>query len=299
MAPDPRPDRPTSHLYLWLVVLSVALLVGAAAALLSGAVSPDGPGASSTGPGAATYVAWGIVAIGLGYLGATIYDRIRNGSMPVPTRIVVTILVVVALLIGFVVLSHFVATTQWGAGSGPTSGTSGPNQSLPFNDSQNSTSNFTSVGFANLGLPGWAFYALIAVVTAIVGLLVMRAALRTRIPDEPVEADRDAVRAALRTAFDALDDLTADPREVLIALYAQLLRRLAPVAQDLDTSTAEEIRRDHLVRLGVRARSAAEITRLFELARYSSHPIGSDDAQRARTAFREALDDLDRAGKRP
>ena len=297
MAPAPRPDRPTSHLYLWLVVLGVALLVGAAAALLSGAAGANGPGSSSNSPGVATYVAWAIVAIGLAYLGATIYDRVRNGSMPVPTRIVVTILVVIALLIGFVLLSHFVATTQWGTGTSPSPGSGNQNQSLPFNDSQNSTGNFTAAA-PSVNVPAWAFYALIAVVAAIVGLAAMRVALRTRDPELP-DTDRDAVRAALRTAFDALDSDTADPREVLIALYAQLLVRLAPVAQDLDTSTAEEIRRDHLVRLGVRARSAAEITRLFELARYSSHPIGSDDAQRARAAFREALDDLDRAGKRP
>jgi hypothetical protein len=36
------------------------------------------------------------------------------------------------------------------------------------------------------------------------------------------------------------------------------------------------------------------LTRLFEKARYSTHPLGSDASERARTAVRQALADLDR-----
>ncbi|MEM0129039.1 MAG: DUF4129 domain-containing protein [Thermoplasmata archaeon] len=281
------------NLGLWCVVLAVGLLVGAAAAFLTGSVVSGGGATTHTSQPIATYVGWGIIALGVAYLALMILDRARNGSMPVPTRMVVTILVTIGLVVAFIAAARVLS----GAPAIPIiTPTKGGNGTLLYNGTNTSSPNGTIVPpSGTFGAPPWAVYLLIAGALALVGLLATRLVLRRREEEPSYDADRQAVRAALSTAVEALEQ-ESDPREVLVALYAQLLARLAPVADDLDTSTPEEIRRRHLIRLGVRASSAAEITRLFELARYSTHPILREDVERARATFREAIRDLDRRG---
>jgi hypothetical protein len=86
----------------------------------------------------------------------------------------------------------------------------------------------------------------------------------------------------------------ADAREVILALYATLLARLRPMVGGMDTSTPEEIRAVHLERLGARPEPARTLTRLFEEARYSAHPMGPESSRTAQEAVRAVLDDLDR-----
>ena len=49
------------------------------------------------------------------------------------------------------------------------------------------------------------------------------------------------------------------------------------------------------MRLGIRPEVATELTRLFEEARYSTHPLGPESADRAAEAMRRATADLERA----
>jgi hypothetical protein len=110
-------------------------------------------------------------------------------------------------------------------------------------------------------------------------------------PPSPVEVA--AVREAL---IRAVTDLRqgGDAREVILGLYAAMLVRLQPMVVGIDTSTPEEIRAAHLERLGVRTGPARTLTRLFEEARYSAHPMGPESSQAAEEAVRAVLDDLDR-----
>jgi hypothetical protein len=90
-----------------------------------------------------------------------------------------------------------------------------------------------------------------------------------------------------------------DPRAAILALYATLLARVAPIVPDLDRSTAEEIRVHHLVRLGIRESAARTLTRIFEEARYSSHRLGPEQVTQATQAIRMAESDLARARPAP
>ncbi len=91
-------------------------------------------------------------------------------------------------------------------------------------------------------------------------------------------------------------DTDEEPRELLIRLYGTLLDRLTPFVGDTDRQTAEEIRIAHLVRLGISGATAREITRLFEEARYSQHPIGPMELARAKSAIHQAIAELDAKG---
>ncbi|MGP8077608.1 MAG: hypothetical protein ACLQC7_05765 [Thermoplasmata archaeon] len=105
----------------------------------------------------------------------------------------------------------------------------------------------------------------------------------------------ESIRAALAEAETALAR-NDDPRETIIHLYGQLLRHLSSRTGDMGAWTAEEIRRGHLERNGVRPTAALALTRLFETARYSTHPIRSEWAHRFGDAVRLARDDLIRGG---
>lgn len=286
---------------VWLVVLGVALLVGAAAAFLTGSFATAGTGGGTAFEPSNSLVGWVVAILAVGFLGFLVIDRVRNGSMGVPTRVVVTILVVILVLILFAVIGRAVS-----AGGGLTGGGS----SGPGANSTQGTTNTTSGGnatgtgsfdFFSLAVPYWAAFALLAGGLVVVGLVSARLIRRPRLAppdsDELAESRRE-VRGILTQAAAALDDPSADPRAVLIGLYAALLARIEPLVADLSVSTPEEIRARHLTRLGIRARRAEEITRLFERARYSSHPIGADEVRSARAALADAIDDLDRRGAR-
>ncbi len=89
---------------------------------------------------------------------------------------------------------------------------------------------------------------------------------------------------------------STDPRSVIIQLYHQLLQRLEPRFLIPSHRTPEEIRSAHLVPLGVHPEAAGVLTRTFEEACYSSHPIGPEAIERARRSILIAEHDL-RAGR--
>ena len=85
-----------------------------------------------------------------------------------------------------------------------------------------------------------------------------------------------------------------DPRRVIVRLYDRLLSRVSPLGVGVEFSTAEEIRANQLLPLGVRRPAADTLTRLFEEARYSTHPMDAAAAGLARDAIRAAEADLSR-----
>jgi hypothetical protein len=147
-------------------------------------------------------------------------------------------------------------------------------------------------------LPSWAPFAIVAAILLVAGAVAIPRAFgaarkRDRTTGRPKPVEVAEVREAFAVAARRLAQ-GSEPREVIIALYATVLRRVGPLVGGVDADTPEEIRALHLERLGIRPSAAETLTRLFEEARYSSHPMGSDAAARAALALREARDDLDR-----
>jgi hypothetical protein len=289
-----------------VVALLVALAAGAAASLLIG---------SATAPNAPPYRAsevvlppWlvtaGVVAAVLFFIGGLFYQRLRGGSVPLSGRTFVTFLVL------FLVAILFLVTFQLLAGyvvspAGSTQGTAPPSgNSTGTPGSNNSGVNLSHVdnvtAFTIPGLPTWVPFALLVGVVVIVAVLALPAVRAyaedrraSRFPRSPARVETAEVLEALREAEAALETGT-DPRSVVVRLYGELLDRLGRVVGGVEPETPEEIRTLHLVRLGIRPETATVLTRLFEEARYSSHPLGLEVAERARAAIREALADLDR-----
>ncbi|MGI0130233.1 MAG: DUF4129 domain-containing protein [Thermoplasmata archaeon] len=284
------------------VVLGIALAVGAAASLIAGAAR-SGPFQAPTTtdlfltPEQVALV-FLVAMIGVGAL--AYWAFFGNHRVAVPGRIAVTLFAVILLGIIFAAFLRLVASA-----SGFLNTTSGANNSSA--GGTGSMANGTApgnlsgpggpLGFLTPHLPPWALFAVVAagalVVTAVAVPSLWRRASKgavRRRATQPV--DRVRVDGALAIAARQLEE-GSDPRSVVIHLYGTLLARVAPIVGGVDEETPEEIRIGHLVQLGIRSGAATTLTRLFEEARYSSHPLGPDVAERARIAIREAREDLE------
>lgn len=281
-----------------LTILGVALAAGAAASLLAGSNTssgvPAGPASELVVP--ARWFVYGLLGVFLAGVAYLVYLRATIQTVPVPGRIVVTILVVVLVATVFVLILHYAvapnSTTVPGQGGG-SSGTNG---------SHTNGTNLAGTGGGVVfpSLPPWASFAILAAVAVLAAALVVpfaRSLLDERRHRAPAplrpEKEKTELSSVLEHAGQALDE-GGDPRSVILALYEAMLTRLARVVGSVDIETPEEIRRFHLVRLGIRPVTAEELTRLFEVARYSTHPLGPAEGQQASLVFREALRELTR-----
>jgi len=95
----------------------------------------------------------------------------------------------------------------------------------------------------------------------------------------------DLYRAEVAQAVDAsLEDLTLekDARTAILKIYRNLERVLAGMAiPRRPWQTPTEFIRAALGKLPLSPQLAAELTRLFEVARFSNHPVGADERNRA------------------
>jgi hypothetical protein len=298
MADRPRAGAPT---FVLLVVVLCALAVGAAASAIAGAVpassGPNGPLSQLSLSGAVvTYTLLGAFGALLAFL---LYRRLTSATVPVPSRVVVTLLVVLLLASVCVLLGHLVVSSGAATGaSNSGAGTSG-NNTTHSGSGTNMTVNATGTAPTfHLTPPPWILYLVvigIAVGIAVVAVPQTREVLtgwwhRGRHRPLPGAAARGALERAVHGV-----EAGEDPRSVIIGLYAELLRQLGRMVGDLDPVTPEEIRVRHLVRLGIRPETAEALTRLFEEAKYSSHPMDALAAGRAVDVMRAAGADLDRS----
>ena len=292
------PVRNRSSVVLLVVVL-VALAIGGAASLVAGSASaaPFHSGRYSeftVSFGEFEAVLFGLLALGAGL---AIWVRLGSSNQAIPGRFVAFAL---AALVAGVVLAVLLGAVGSGAGgffsNGPANST-GSAPSNPTNGTGTPLPGGSGGVLASLGFPPWALYVIVAAVVCVLAAVTLPS-LWSRYG----RSDRGAV-ARKRSAAEieevlaaASHDLAAgnDPREVILALYAALLRRVDPMIGGVDLQTPAEIEELHLTRLGVRPSAAAALTRLFEEARYSSHPIGPADADAARVAIDAARADLDR-----
>ncbi len=300
MPPERKPLGPSPIL---VVALLVSLATGAAASLIIGAATASGGTPIRVTelvlPNEAIVVAiLGFFGILLGFF---VYQRLSGPAVGFGTRTWLNFLVVILILILFVVVFR----SLLGGGPAPTGAVpTVPNPPGPPPPSNGTGTNLTPVGNVTPlffpSLPGWVPFVLIAVavlVGAVVGLPAIRAFVEERRASRAAPGARSRTIAEVRIALEQARqqlDLGDDPRRVIVALYNELLARLGPIVGGVDPETPEEIRSRHLLRLGIRPTAAMTLTRLFEEARYSSHPLGPGHREETRRAVREALADLTR-----
>ncbi|MCI4328869.1 MAG: DUF4129 domain-containing protein [Thermoplasmata archaeon] len=293
MAGTPR-RRPVNPSIALAVFLLTALAIGLAAAFLSTPTSaPVGPGTTTfLGAPSALVVTIALLAVPVSITLTLIHGRIRGGSGGIPRRALSVFLVAFLIALVFLVVVHFaslgplnsVNNTAVPPGGGPGSfgnGTGNLNNSTP-----------------RLGLPSvsqWGPYlglgiALIVVLAILVPLLARdRGEEEGRTPP----AKEPEVRQAFEQALTDLDhSKDQDPRHILIALYARLLKQLAPQVENLDAATPGEIERLCVARFHILPPTAHALRTLFEEARYSTHPLGERHVAEARAALTEALAQL-------
>lgn len=306
MTPRTRRGGPSRWL---LLLLLVAITFGACAALLAGPAAPFSPTAPGTNfqiPFTTFVFLFGIVVVAfpLVWIGSLLLARYRGLSTPIPSRAVVMFLVVFLIAVGFVVLFRF------GPGSGAppvnstvppgTNGTGGTEPSAHGGTNNTTTGPpFGSLSFGGVHLPGWLLYVglVAAAVVAVAVVAPVVAGLRTPVPPSPDDAAAAEARREFARALEALEgDASQDPRTVIVALYANLLRRLTPTLDRLELRTPREIERLCVERLRIRPETAHALTALFEEARYSRHVLPVGGAVEARRVFAQAVRDLDRSG---
>lgn len=295
MSGPPSSSRPSVVL---LVVVLVALAIGGAVSLVAGAASASpyrpGPYAEVTLSTAVLEATlFGVLAVGAGLL---IWVRLGSSTQAIPGRFVAFVLAVLLVGVVFVVLLQVL-----GSGGAVLMQSPGNASSSSSSSPSNTTANGALGGpggyLASLGFPSWTLYVLVAAIVLLAAAVALPAAWsrfggphRQTPARKPARADVDA---ALATAARGLES-GGDPRAVILALYAVLLRRVDPIVDGIDTQTPTEIRDLHLSRVGIRASAADALTRLFEEARYSSHPMSQVEVDEARWAIDAARADLDR-----
>jgi hypothetical protein len=283
----------------------MAVGFGVLAALLAGPTPAAAPPAP---PNQVPVYNWlpivGVLGVLLifGYIAVEVYQRIRSGRLGYPMRVAITGFVAIALAAAFVISFHFIQNTLVPGGNGtlhPGSNNSSSGSGVSTNVS-GGNGNLTLGGggvIPGSGFLTWADLGWVALaVGVLVAVVVMYTSLRRDEPRTPASPSSDAV--ALRKELeDSLRKLTedpeADPREVIRALYHRLLLALRPRFGPLSEYTAREVERVIVAAFGVREEHAHQLTRLFEEARYSQHPVGRGDAAVARRALSEVLVDID------
>ncbi len=305
-------EAPFRSSSLVAVLLLATVLVAVAAVTIGSLPSSGGGSAGASTPGSQLVIdlpgwAWGLLflsplIVGYGFL---LFRRLTEPSASVRIWSVVVFLVV-GVIFGYLLL-HGGAGGQGSVGFGPptsSSGTGSNNSSGSGTNnssgSGNSSGNGTSPGAGgavtfHFAVPPYAVWIAALAVCVLVGALTVpgvAARLAARDRSRPkgsgrAPPDREEIAAAMQDAASALEQ-GQDPRDTIVRLYVRLLLDLSMVTGELMSLTAEEVRQTYLIPLGVSAADAETLTRLFEEARYSSHPIDPASVVRAREAMRRA-----------
>ncbi len=165
------------------------------------------------------------------------------------------------------------------------------------------------------GIPEWiipvlnAFYIIGMILTVLISAIIAVYKVREAIAKRAGRAGRHSgpmAQAIAEAADEALDDLTrpgGTAREAIIRCYARFERSLA-LAETARApwQTAMEFMQAVLNRLPIDRTDVQRLTRLFELARFSRHPLGEDErdeAWRSLVSIRKSLDERpsDAAGR--
>ncbi|MCI4334708.1 MAG: DUF4129 domain-containing protein [Thermoplasmata archaeon] len=289
-----------------LLFLLMSVGFGTVAAFLDSSVTARAGGGSSTF-GSVPAVFWvDLLAVGIPlYLGlwmaSRLLQRFREGASLPAGPAVVTFLVVALLALGLLAIASHRAQSAWSMAPGSSSA---PPHSVPSDgdatvNTTNGSGATTGAALPPLAIPSWVETGLLvgAALAAAAILSVYAVAVR-RFPQAANANSRAAVADALLAFRDSLgDDLTLDAKESIRALYARLLAHLEDLREPTAALTPREIEARLIRIFSVRRHAAAELTSLFEVARYSTQPLPADAAFRGRTAAGEALEDLAALGR--
>jgi hypothetical protein len=280
------------------VFLLAALLLGVAAALLTGTppIPPNTPSSAGWVLNYGGLVIFSAIVIGLvvAWVVYRLIQRIRDPSGSTllgPPTVVFVVMFLLAIV--FLVLARFLHSSS--SMGPPTGGNRSTGGALP--PPGNGTSLPGSISSPG-GFPGWETYAAVLIVGVVLALVVApfvasRLLLRSAPPEASVDEAAARTRAEVADTLRRLEaDPSADPRALIVALYARLLSRVEPRLTDLDAKTAREVERLAVAELGLPEPAARELTVLFEEARYSVHPLGAEESARARDALARILASL-------
>jgi Domain of unknown function (DUF4129) len=300
-APGPAPRRPSGLPILLLLAVGFGVVV----AVLATPITSEPPPVASapiTGTLVPTILALLIVGWLFAALGVHILRVASEGRFRFPGRAFAAIIIILLLLLAFVGIAHIL---PGGSGTGnttlPPGNTTGSGMSNPSRNGNGNNSLYpTTVG----PLPGidWLTWAVLGGIVLAISLGVLLAwffwpsgrGLEGEESDRADAARLARLRAELESSLRKLeDDPNADPRAVIQALYHRLLLAAGPHLPLVEASTPREIAQTMEAELGAAPEHAELMTRLFEEARYSTHPMDRSSAERARTALRALLADLD------
>lgn len=157
----------------------------------------------------------------------------------------------------------------------------------------NTSGNLTLVPAAG-GIPLGYFLiaAIIGSVLAIALLFRVGASLKKVTPSGRHAPRREAARA-VEAALQQIQ-LGGDVREAILLCYARFCTLLgAKGIEEQDALTARELEDLAVRQLAVSAESSDALTGLFEEARYSEHPLGDEDRDRAVRSLEQIRTDLE------
>ncbi len=296
----------------WLiyVVLLLSLVVGVVAALLVGGT--PGPPPAHAGEVIINLppYAWGLLFLSpllIGWAVVLVYramsEKSRFGQSLVGFAAIAAVAILFVYILAVVGGGGGGTIAVSGSSTGANNTTNNSTNSTPGHTSgPNGTGTTTPLFGASLHLPGWALVAFIVGLCAVAGVVAVPGVLSALIDRRPKgpggggDAAREVRNAAQQALAEASQALSAgaDPRATIVRLYQRLIATLVPKVAQLDQLTAEEIRTVVLAGLRVRPDAAEALTRLFEEARYSTHPMGADAADRCRQALTLVVADLAR-----
>jgi hypothetical protein len=298
--PSIRSYRSRAPLY---ALLGVSVLVGIVASLLVGAAPPPPPAQAGELTVSLPATVWAVLLLSplIAGLSVIIARAWMEGTMARSNFLVILVTAAVVGAIATVCLTLAHGGGSIGQGTITISGPGHSNSTPPArtNTSGPPTNGTTVPPTYIVTVTPWVLLAVVAGISACVAVLALPGILSRLIDRAPRKARgpptaRAQVQAALADAAEAIDR-GADPRETVIRLYLRLLYEIAPRVGDVSPLTPDEIRAYALATLGVGAVASEVLTRLFEEARYSSHPIGPEEARRFREAIRQVDDDLRRS----
>ena len=142
--------------------------------------------------------------------------------------------------------------------------------------------------------PVWGFYVLVGAF----GVALLAIGRRARSPAPPSDPESEQTDLDVEAFLELPDDLVSgdEPRSQVIRAYVEMIRAFAGhQLPRLASETPREFVDRALRRVEGARPPAVRLTRLFEFARFSLHPITAAEAEEARAAMTAVQHELDHA----
>jgi hypothetical protein len=224
--------------------------------------------------GAVTMVLFALVYGGS--YGSVALERRRSSTMRVLTSVAIVIVAIFAVV---------AVRKAWGERFGQkTSRDSVPAKTAQLGEGEGAAAEDRTLDWRFVG--GAFVVALLG--SAYAARLLMRNAHEPGLPEDPAEAVAAILDDTLQDLYDE-----RDPRRAVVAAYARMERALAAhgLPRQQSEAPAEYLERT-LEELSASASSASRLTRLFEWARFSDHPVEPGMKAEAIQALEAVRDEL-------